>query len=425
MDADIVIVGGGIAGLRCGIELLHRSPKKTIVILEKYNYMGGRVVSFRRKLEDVDGHCANIAWENGAGRIANSHTKVRSLIKKYGLTLIPIGDAQTFITDTEEDAVPNTFEDTLASLLPLLKQLGPSVLRTTTLEKLLHKILGNDKASHLISEYPYCSEVVTLRADLGIEAFTHEMSGHQGFSVVKEGLSALIKAMCLEFEHLGGTIFKSHEVTEVRQDGQKISILAKIKDTQVLWNADSVIMALHVDALRHIKPFQSWDMLTRIQMEPLLRTYAVFPIEEGRAWFSDLTRFVTPGPVRYFIPMNPACGSVMISYTDGQDARHYLNVFDHKGEEELEQVIMKDIRKLFPSRDIPEPLFFKAHPWYSGCSYWLPGDYDVKKASIEALRPWEKDMPGVFVCGESFSLRQAWMEGALEHADLLLEKYSF
>jgi hypothetical protein len=32
-------------------------------------------------------------------------------------------------------------------------------------------------------------------------------------------------------------------------------------------------------------------------------------------------------------------------------------------------------------------------------------------------------MPDVYCCGESFSTRQAWMEGALEHADLLLKTH--
>jgi hypothetical protein len=42
--------------------------------------------------------------------------------------------------------------------------------------------------------------------------------------------------------------------------------------------------------------------------------------------------------------------------------------------------------------------------------------------SKEALHPLTS-MPGVYCCGESFSLRQAWMEGALESADLLISTY--
>ena len=54
MNADIVIVGAGIAGLRCGITLLRKRPSRKIVILEKYNYVGGRVVTYHKKIEDIE-----------------------------------------------------------------------------------------------------------------------------------------------------------------------------------------------------------------------------------------------------------------------------------------------------------------------------------------------------------------------------------
>lgn len=113
----------------------------------------------------------------------------------------------------------------------------------------------------------------------------------------------------------------------------------------------------------------------------------------------------------------------MISYTDGKDARQLMRILDKYGEKSLEQFLIKQLRMLFPDRNIPDPLFFKAHPWTSGCTYWLPGAYDPKELSEKALHPFPRAMPGVFVCGESFSLRQAWMEGALEHADRLIDTY--
>lgn len=156
-------------------------------------------------------------------------------------------------------------------------------------------------------------------------------------------------------------------------------------------------------------------------MEPLLRVYAVFPVVKGLSWFSDIGRTVSPGPIRYFIPINPSCGIVMLSYTDGKDARHLLKILE-TGEEQLEDYLLNELRTMFPAKTIPEPLFFKAHPWFEGCTYWLPGSYDPNKLSEEALQPFPDTMPELYCCGESFSLRQAWMEGALEHADALLEK---
>jgi protoporphyrinogen oxidase len=42
MNADILILGCGIAGLRCGLAFLHKRPSSNVVILEKYNYIGGK-----------------------------------------------------------------------------------------------------------------------------------------------------------------------------------------------------------------------------------------------------------------------------------------------------------------------------------------------------------------------------------------------
>jgi hypothetical protein len=112
----------------------------------------------------------------------------------------------------------------------------------------------------------------------------------------------------------------------------------------------------------------------------------------------------------------------MISYTEGVDARRFMRIMNDKGEDALGEHITGLVREMFPQKDIPDPLFFKAHPWDFGCTYWLPGHYDPEAMSKEALHPL-KSMPGVYCCGESFSLRQAWMEGALESADLLLSTY--
>ena len=71
---DIVIIGAGIAGLRVGIETLTRYPGKKCCILEKYDYNGGRVVTYHTPKNKLH-------WEGGAGRISMKHKKVLQLLK--------------------------------------------------------------------------------------------------------------------------------------------------------------------------------------------------------------------------------------------------------------------------------------------------------------------------------------------------------
>jgi hypothetical protein len=270
-------------------------------------------------------------------------------------------------------------------------------------------IVGSAKRVEFLREFGYNSEVDTLRADIALEVFEKEMGDREGFGVCKEGLSALIEGMVADFKRGGGIIQTGSRVVDLVVD-QNMVIL---KDSTKMAATKGVILALHYDALLELPAIRGWHLLKRVAMRPLLRVYAVFkgtPLKE-------VPRFVTDSRIRYFIPMSECVA--MISYTDGAYAETLMKVLDSKGEVELRDLIMKDLRALLAKNSLPDPIFFKAHPWKSGCSYWLPGDYDVKEASVAAHTPF----PGkpIWICGESFSLRQAWMEGALEHADSLLK----
>lgn len=422
MDADILIVGAGIAGLRCGIRLLQQRPDRKVIILEKYKYVGGRVVTYLKQLDVGPRACRKVAWENGAGRIYKDHKLVHSLLKQYGLHTINLGTESLFRA-VGESAVANHFEAYFQTMYPLLSGLSPNVLATHTLEEILLKILGPSQTKRLLAQFGYRAEITTLRADLGLAAFAKEMGTYDGYTVVQEGLGKLIDGMVREFTSLGGRIMNQQTVVDLQESNGVVYVKAKTEGGERTWSASQVILALHSAALNKIPVFHHWSLLRHLRMEPLLRVYAVFPTHKGRSWFSDMPRVITDLPLRYFIPIQAACGIAMISYTDGDDARRLMRILDKYGEKSLERFLLKELRRLFPEKNVPAPIFFKTHPWTYGCTYWLPGSYDPAEMSEKALHPFTRQMPGVFVCGESFSMRQAWMEGALEHADLLLKKY--
>jgi hypothetical protein len=419
MNTDILILGAGIAGLRCGITLLQKRPSLKICILEKFNYTGGRVVTYHKKIEDTKGKCSTLQWENGAGRIHQDHTKVLNLLRHYKLHTMPIGD--TMLYEQDGIRVPNIFGDTIRLVSSALETLPDDYLATHTLRQVLELVLGQKETESLLLQFPYRAEVDTLRADFGIRSFADEMGTYKGYVVVQEGLSALIQAMAKDFESLGGTILHGQDVVEIEQDGAGMLVKTSTKAGPVVWEASTVICTLHRDALKEIPLFQGWKTLDYLQMEPLVRTYAVFPTDHGRSWFSDIPKLASSGLLRFFIPMNPSCGTVMLSYTEGKDARKILRLLDTAGEEKTGDLLVEEARTSFPDKTIPDPLFFKAHPWTSGCTYWLPGSYDPFQESKKSLKPFST--MHLYCCGESFSTRQAWIEGALEQADMLLDTY--
>jgi hypothetical protein len=403
MSYDVLIIGAGIAGLRTGIKVLTTYPHLKCIILEKYNYNGGRVVTYHKTIPGV----GKVQWENGAGRISTTHKKVLALLKQYGLTTYPIsGDVTT------EDNRPNRFSDLHDAYLKPLRGLSLDVLQTHTLAQVSDMVLGSARTRAFYTQFPYFSEVHTLRADQALDSFDHEMGSMSGFVGCKEGMSAIINGMVEQFMSLGGTIEHDQEVLSVSslKDGS-VSVMCKRKT----YVSPICVMALHSEAMKHISGVSHLPVLDKLVMNPLLRMYAVFPVQKGAAWFAGMSKIVTPSPIRFIIPIDHR--TIMISYTDGNDARYWMRK-DQKG---LEGEVMHQIRSLFPELDIPDPIFFKTHAWTDGCTYWKPGRYDVIEESDRSLHPDPINFSGLFLCGESFAPVQCWMESAIDQSDRMTD----
>jgi len=419
---DIIIVGSGMAGLYTALEVLKRHPKTRLAIFEKYKEVGGRAYTFRSK---VDGK--RVQWEAGAGRISEKHEHVMGLLKHYGLTWIPIGSSIQYKQDAASPFEPNAFEPAIPIMIDTIAGLPAEELATHTIRQLLTKIHGPTETEKYLIRFPYRAEVDIMRADMAIQSFRGEMRAHEGYGICKEGLSALVKAMREDIEKRGGVFHVHHELIGYEPaEGDAIDLEFRIGPPD-----DGVGRPLlRVRARKHavlaipamaLEAIGLKDWVRHLRMAPLLRFYGVFPKDEnGKLWYEEYGgRVVTAGPVRYIIGGNPAQGTCQISYTDSQDAQYWIEKLDKEGEKAVGEEILKELRQLLKPM-IPAPKMMKSHAWRDGATYWLPGKYDPKEVSRKALTPFPEKMPGLHICGESFSLRQAWMEGALEHATALV-----
>ena len=416
-DVDYLIVGAGLAGLHTALHLAKRYSRESIVVAEAYHYFGGRVVTHTPHMRGRSG----LHWENGAGRIHSSHKRVLDLVKKYDLTLFPISQDQQWV-GTDRRTYENTWDSLFDLMKVLLSRVSHETLAHNTIAELLGRIMGPKEAEKLLVHFPYRSETHVMRADMALQSLSKELGQAQQHFVVKEGLSALVKGLVHELEGLGVEFMMGHRLYGLPHD-QVAEFKVDGKD-RVTLRAKKIILALHSTALQQIPPFRNHPFLKKIRMEPLLRIYAVFPVTQGRSWFSDMHHSVTDSPLRYIIPIDPAKGVIMISYTDSFDTKRWNRILALEGADALQAAVMQAVRRLFPQTEIPDPLFFKAHPWTEGCSYWTPGSYDPYAVSQKVMHPLPTRYPNVYVCGESFSYRhQCWMEGALEHAEQLCKQY--
>jgi hypothetical protein len=111
----------------------------------------------------------------------------------------------------------------------------------------------------------------------------------------------------------------------------------------------------------------------------------------------------------------------MSAYLDSRDIELWKGCIDKDEIEQLKIKIQFETQHLFPEKTIPKATSTKTYLWTDGCSYWLPGAYDYRKMSVSALNPMLETYPNLHLVGESFSTKQQWIEGSLEHADNLIE----
>uniref|UniRef100_A0A6C0D7E9 Amine oxidase domain-containing protein n=1 Tax=viral metagenome TaxID=1070528 RepID=A0A6C0D7E9_9ZZZZ len=408
---DFIIIGGGISGFYCALELIKH--KKNVVLCEKYKNLGGRIDTF---------HENSYTWESGAGRISKKHTMLLDLMKKYNEPLHAISPELTYKKDGSSCIEPNLFEPNINAFFEPLQKLDSKILNNSTLKELCIQIHGKDKTEEYFDRFPYRAETEVLRADLGLESFKNEMGSHQGYYVAVNGLHSLIEKMEKDFLSKGGEVLTNYECFNIQDKKEFIETKfytgprsIKVRPTQTL-QCSKLICAMTSEALKHISFFNKFTILKHLRMEPLLRTYAVY----DNCWFSQFNRIVTKTPIRYFLPINYNEGSAtaMVSYTDSRDTNKFHKIIQKFGEESLGKHIQNLLKELFGP--IPEYKFFKSHYWKYGATYWLPGNYDPIEESKKSLKPFESE---VYIVGESFSLKQAWIEGALEQCKKLFHTY--
>jgi monoamine oxidase len=405
---DVIIIGSGIAGMYAALHLQKKGRR--CIVVEQWKELGGRTSTFKQKINGVD-----LQWEAGAGRISEHHTHVRALMRKYKLTWIPIGGAPKFVKDFGEPLEDHRFDEGFPIFFRSIAALPPEELATHTIRQLLMKLHGPAATDEYLLRYPYRGEVDTMRADAALKLFENEMNDTERYGICSEGFGAIIEGMRGDVERHGGKFLMNHMCVEVKQERKgPVTVLLSHESEPVTLTARHCILAVPSSALKKIRPFDRWKPLRHVAMKPLLRFYGVFPVEGGKLWTEPFGRIVTPKAIRYMIPGNPAVGSVQISYTDSQDAEFWKEKIDATGESKVSEEILEQLRRLL-TPTIPGPTFVKSHYWKDGVSYWLPGSYTMKEISREAYHPLP-DLPGVHVCGESFCMRQGWVEGAIEHS---------
>ena len=395
---DLVIVGGGISGLFLAYKLCETNLK--ILLLEKDSNLGGRIHTIKKE---------DYTYECGAARFNQNHTKLLTLINELDLQDKMIQLSSDINEKVRKYQTKNNLNiDYLFNVLrKKYEDLDDTYLQNITFYQLLTQIFDNETAEYIKDAFGYDSEFIHLNALAAMTMFKDDLFKKTSYYILKDGLSQIIETIELYLSFKKNvTILKKNNLKKIFDDKIETSI-----DTYYYKN---LILAIPQFNLKNLNEFKDFKELDSVQPIQLLRIYAKYPIKNKKdgVWFKNIKRTTTNNYIRHIIPIDYEKGLIMISYVDC----HYANMLHSmylNGKQALINAIHKEIRTLF-NINPPEPEELFVHNWdkeYAGVHMWKTG-YNINELYPKIMQPDPKK--NIFICGETYSKKQCWIEGALE-----------
>lgn len=430
---DYLIVGAGIAGLYTAYKLNKKYPNSKICILEASEYIGGRIST-----EKYDG----LTFECGGARFNTEQKRIIKLIKELGLwdKVFPLNRNSVYNPISEKydkslETIFPTIDDFIKYMKSYIKKhnISKQILLNTTINDFADEHLSKEYPTikeYIINIYPYYSELAVLNAVEGINLFSNELSKEMKYMSLSGGLQQITDALYNILNNSKNNslinIYKKTPLTEIEyNEVDKLYNIHSGKDINININnifiTKNLILAIPKPSLLKIKYLTNnvsfYNNLNSIQCEPLYRIYARYPLDSktNKVWFDGIIRTTTNLPIKYIIPINYEKGLIMISYTDSKFAKYWLN---HVENGTFVKTLNKQLKKLFPNKEIPKAKWYKHCYWKMGAGYWKP-KYNSNLIIPQIIHPIKDE--NIFVCGENYSSHQAWVEGSLETADLVLD----
>jgi monoamine oxidase len=273
-----------------------------------------------------------------------------------------------------------------------------------------------------------------------------------------DGMERLPRELVKRFQAGGGGVHVEHRLVGFGADGGDSQPLRLEFDGRSAITARRLVLALPRMALERIAgaspPMQSPEigaLLGAVEAYAAHKLYLLY----DHPWWRDRPGVgrldVSDLPLRKTYYLDAVAGSpgasalLLASYTDGDDVdpwrplaagrapRLDLRPFgatdrwdDYAPPPEMIEVAQAQLRELHGLAQIPEPVSAAFINWDvatrdGAWHYWKAGarSWEVKPRIIQPVPNLE-----VYVCGEAYSTSQAWVEGALETADMVVQRLS-
>ena len=394
---DIIIIGGGIAGLYCAYRILEKTPGSKILILEAESHLGGRAGG-------IPFHGVNILSGAGVGR-KEKDKRLIALLRDLGLS------PPEFPVKPHYSTTINPVCKLKKDILELRRQYKSKIHRSMIFKEFATSILGPEEYSNFV----ICSGYTDYENEDAYGTLYHYGfdDNYADWTAIGVSWTDLIKKMV---DKIGKrNILLSHKVSKMEDSCRVTCENGKSFDSKTIILAATIDSVLRL--LPHAKSKQS--LYRQIHGQSFLRVYGQFskdsiPIMKRVCPMTT----VVPGPLHKIIPMNPEKGVYMIAYTDNKDSK----ILDKYSENTAKNrdVLCRLLEIAFDLETGSLSLLdMKDFFWPIGTHYYGPlngNDQD----RIDFIKKAQRPMDHIFVIGEMISLNQGWVEGALESVENIL-----
>lgn len=417
---DIIIIGGGIAGLYTAYQIKRISdPNTTFLILEKNTkqWLGGRA-------GNDTFYGADIVVGAGVGRKSKDHALIK-LLKETKVHTSEFTSSRIYVPQALFQ--PDDIMSTMRTLKTEYNK-RPEHYRHSrkTFKQFFIDTLGEDKYRSFVNSTGYTD---FEDADIYETLYHYGMDDNvTGWTAIHVPWNDLIDSL---YQKIGGNQYFrfSTEVTRVRKIEENPGCIFEVATSTPngikTYYANKVVMATTVDAVRKILPGASarTSIYQKIQGQPFLILYAKFDHKSTEIMKKYITSFTVleTGHLQKIIPMSPDKGVYMIVYNDNQHARvlKAKGALDNTRKNcELYSKWVADAVGIPPSASL-HIIAIKDYYWQIGTHYYepLPKEFKSRTEFIHQAQHPEK---GIVVVGEMVSRDQGWVEGALESVDAVI-----
>ena len=394
-----LIVGAGISGLYTAYKLLNKDINN-ITIIEKSKRFGGRIKTINHK---------SYRYDVGAGRLGKKQKLVMKLIKEFNLEhlMVDINPNKHYFVDNQmlnEKELLEYYNSKFKSLgglwtyvITFKTNQNP---RKFSFHNYISLFLDKNEINVLERSLGYINEMYRLNAYDAMYTLKKDFDVKDNdFFILKGGLHILCQSL---YDYL-----KSKNVTI-----QFNTSLQDIQDNYILTNHNNKIkysklyLAVCKKAYMSIPYFiPHKELFDTVSVGNLLRIYAKYDVSKN-SWMKKIIKTTTDNKLQFIIPIKEDL--IQISYSDD----YIANFWNSLPERETINQITRCLKEMFPNDTVAEPLWITKHYWCCGSHFWKPGVNSDK--TIKEINKIDKN---IYIVGEIYSKRQAWIEGALESVE--------